>query len=263
MAEFELTALGTSPAFYNPGEAGSGYLLTADGYRVLLDCGGGAFSRYLEVTDEAPHSVVISHMHGDHILDLVPFKYGMMVGDLQHWPKPELWLPPDGAARLQQLVKAWDGVPSFFSDNFEMRRYEPDEQFRVGPFEVRAQRVPHFIDSYALRFDHSSGSFGYSSDLGPDEGVCDLVDGVDLFLCEATLDSTHEESESMRGHLTASEAGEIAQKADVRSLLLTHIPVALGRDKAVEAARSAYNGPIAAAQEKASYPVAAHLAQVS
>ena len=63
------------------GGACSSYLIEHDRTRVLLDCGNGAFARLREVSDylEVP-AVVISHLHADHILDLVPFSYALLHG---------------------------------------------------------------------------------------------------------------------------------------------------------------------------------------
>ena len=72
-----ITVLGKSPAWQDAGGACSGYLVEADACAVLLDCGNGVFSKlrshleYLEVD-----AVVITHLHADHILDLVPVRVG-------------------------------------------------------------------------------------------------------------------------------------------------------------------------------------------
>ena len=74
VARVRITVLGKSPAWQDAGGACSGYLVEADGCAVLLDCGCGVFGKlrshreYWEVD-----AVVISHLHADHILDLVPY----------------------------------------------------------------------------------------------------------------------------------------------------------------------------------------------
>ena len=71
-----LTILGASPACQNPGGACSGYLLEQDGAVVLIDCGSGVFGRLQQyVRPEQVRAVIISHMHADHTLDLVQYRY--------------------------------------------------------------------------------------------------------------------------------------------------------------------------------------------
>ena len=43
-----LTVIGSSPAWPNPGSAHSGYMLEANGHRLLLDCGPGVLGRLRE-----------------------------------------------------------------------------------------------------------------------------------------------------------------------------------------------------------------------
>ena len=69
-----ITVLGKSPAFQDAGGACSGYLVETGTTTFLLDCGPGVFAKlrthraYIDVD-----AVVISHLHADHIFDLVTF----------------------------------------------------------------------------------------------------------------------------------------------------------------------------------------------
>jgi ribonuclease BN (tRNA processing enzyme) len=256
-----LIPIGTSPAWANPGEPTSGFLLEADGFRVLVDCGSGVMARYLELfgTSKPIHAVVVTHVHLDHIADLVPLKYGIEYGGLHGW-SPELWLPPGVHGRLLRLVSTWDGGEDFFSETFGVRGYAPDRPVEVGPFRMEAHEVPHFINAWALRFGRGDSSFGYTSDLGPSPTIAGFMAGVDLLLCEATLSPTHGEPPYARGHLTAEEAGEIARDAGVRNLLLTHVPDEL-RGDAIARAASMFDGPIRLAESGHAYPVSHRLAR--
>jgi ribonuclease BN (tRNA processing enzyme) len=69
-----LTVLGKSPSWQDADGACSGYLIEEDGTTVLLDCGNGVFSKLRRFRDYTKvDAVVISHLHSDHFLDLVPF----------------------------------------------------------------------------------------------------------------------------------------------------------------------------------------------
>ena len=264
MTDLQLTPIGTSPAWYNPGEPSSGFLLEAGGARVLVDCGSGVVSRYLALYGaEAPiDAIVLSHVHADHCFDLIPLKYGIDYGQLGAW-SPQLWIPPGARERLGRLVSAWDEDFSYFTETYDVREFDVESPFEVGPFTVSALDVPHYIESTALRFDRAGTSFGYSSDLGPCEGLAPFMRGVDLLLCEAAFSEDGDLDMPGRGHITATESGTIARQAGAHSLLLTHVPEDLGFDRARAAAARAFGGPVEVARSGVAYDVAERLAAAS
>jgi len=73
-------------------------------------------------------------------------------------------------------------------------------------------------------------------------GAVELARDVDVLLCESTYLHADADLAQAYGHLTARQAGEVAAKAGVRLLVLTHFSRRYGDDVeqfAVEARRSA------------------------
>jgi ribonuclease BN (tRNA processing enzyme) len=264
MTDLTLTPIGTSPAWYNPGEPSSGFLLEAAGVRVLVDCGSGVISRYLALfgADAPIDAIVLSHVHADHCFDLVPLKYGIDYGQLGAW-RPQLWLPPGARDRLGRLVSAWDEDFGYFTETYDVREFGTDAPFEVGPFRVSALDVPHYIESTALRFELDGTAFGYSSDLGPCDTLAPFMRDVDLLLCEAAFSEDGDLDMPDRGHITATEAGQVARAAGAHSLLLTHVPEELGMDRAHDAASRSFGGPVEVARSGVRYAVAERLAAAS
>ena len=93
-----LTVIGKSPAFTDAGGACSGYLVEDGGTRLLVDCGNGVFGKLRAATDPfALDGVVISHVHADHVLDLVPFAYALLFArGGRPFPPLPLHVPPGG-----------------------------------------------------------------------------------------------------------------------------------------------------------------------
>ena len=77
-----LTILGKSPSWQDRDGACSGYLVEVDaGPRLLIDCGSGVFGKLRRHGEfERIDAVLISHLHADHLLDLVPFAYALTYG---------------------------------------------------------------------------------------------------------------------------------------------------------------------------------------
>jgi len=78
------TVLGGSPAWPNPGQAASGYLLESEERRILIDCGSG-IAQELRALDPPPLTdILITHWHADHWFDLVEYDphSDLRIGDL-------------------------------------------------------------------------------------------------------------------------------------------------------------------------------------
>jgi ribonuclease BN (tRNA processing enzyme) len=226
--------IGSSPAWPNPDGAHAGYLVEANGTRVLLDCGPGVLARLRErETWPMVDAIVISHFHLDHFGDLVPWVWG-----IKHRPErggAELWVPPDGSAVLADLG-ARLGYPAMFEDTFELREYAALEPFRAGSIALLAAPMVHYrMPCHALRAEADGRSLVYSADTGPTPALADLARDADLFICEATLETGADDGD-IRGHLSADEALEAAREARARHVVLTHRPSELPVPDGVELA---------------------------
>lgn len=216
----------------------------------MLDLGTGGFAnirRYVDYDKIA--AVVISHMHADHFLDLVPLRYALKYGPLKRPTKMPVYLPPDGTRMLKQLVAAFaDEGGDFLNDVFDVKEYDPSRPLRVKSAKLSFAPTAHFIPAFAVRWEKDGASVTYSADTAPDERVVALARDTDVFLCEATL--RYGESEhGMRGHSTAVEAAEMARAAGARRLVLTHYGEESTTRDLDEAAREAFPGEITVADD--------------
>jgi ribonuclease BN (tRNA processing enzyme) len=256
--------LGKSPAWQDAGGACSGYLVVADGARVLLDCGSGVFGKLRAVLDYAEvDAVVISHLHADHILDLVPFASGLIYAPrhqpvpVDGWPgtdeppRPRLIAPPGARDAFRRLCAAAGMSEEHIEKGFTLEEYDPGETVSVGGLELRFQPVPHFLPTHAIAVGDGGRRLTYSADSSPSDALCEFARDTDLLLIEATL--PRPEREGPRGHLTPEEAGEHGRRAGARRLVLTHISDELDADWARREAERGFGGPVEIAREGAVY----------
>lgn len=249
-----LTVLGGAASCPNPGQGCSSYLVESAGIRVLLDCGSDTLATLRDVTDfRTIATIIISHIHSDHTLDLVPYRYGLKYAPGSPSRHVPLWMPPGGKHFLHSLAGAFgtgeEEVESYF-DVFAVREYDPNWPAEVGPFTIRFHRTHHFIPAWAMRLEEGDKSLVYLSDTGPDEALIDFSRDADLLICEGThLEAPEGVPASEMGHLTARQAGEIATAAGAHKLLLTHLWAALGFDRYLQEAESVFS-PVIIAQPK-------------
>jgi ribonuclease BN (tRNA processing enzyme) len=236
----QLTVIGCSPAWPNPGGTHAGYLVESPG-RLLLDCGPGVLAQLRRREPwPRPDAILITHFHLDHCGDLVPWVFGSIFGQRPSPPRVQLWVPPDGAAELHHLVGAL-GAGELLDQVFEVHEYPEGKPFRVAGFELLALRVPHYGEAtFGVRVSDGSRTLAYSSDSGPSERLVEIARDADLFLCEATLDEPEPDPEH-RGHLTAAEAVETSERAGARRLLVIHRPEELPLPDGVERAHDGWS----------------------
>jgi ribonuclease BN (tRNA processing enzyme) len=220
----ELTILGCGPADPNPGGACSGYILDAGQGQLLLECGHGVVGKLqLYTALDRVTAVLISHMHPDHFFDLVPLKYARLRASLSPLP---LYLPPEGEEVLMGIAHALREGPDFWTSAYELHTFDPEHGLDLVGFHILMAPTRHFIPAWAMTFEESAvpgHRFAYSSDTALSETVTALVHGADLFMVEASIKRQKQRVQE-QGHLTPSEAGQMARAAGARRLLITHYP---------------------------------------
>ncbi len=250
-----ITVLGKSPAWQDAGGACSGYLVEAGDRRRLLDCGYGVFGKLRAACDfTSVDAVVISHLHADHFIDLVPYSYALAYSPAARaaGSRPPLYVPPGGRATLRRITGAWD-AEELIEHAFDVHEYDPADEIQLEPLRLRFHEVPHFIRTHAVRLRDDDGSFTYGADCRPNDAIVAFARDSDLLMLEATLEEPEEAG--CRGHLTPAEAGEHARRAGARRLVLTHFSGDHHPAWARGEAERTFGGPVELAREGATYTV--------
>jgi len=222
--------------------------------------GTGAFAnlrRHAEFDRLA--AIVISHMHADHFLDVIPLRYALLYGRACGDRKLPLYLPPGGERMLFRLCEAFadEGAGDFLSTVFDVHTYDPTRSLRIGDGVLTFAQTTHYIPAFAMRYEQRSGqSITYSADTAPDRHVIELARGTDLFLCEATLLAGAREH-GIRGHSSAREAAEMAHHAGAGCLCLTHYGENATASDLDESARTVFGGEVIVAEDHEVYTIGA------
>ena len=263
-----ITVLGKSPSWQDAGGACSGYLVQDGDTTLLVDCGNGVFSKLRNHVDYVDvDAVVVSHLHADHFLDLVPYSYALTYAPRQQpvpvhiWPgtdspaRPALHAPQGAREVFRRVVGAW-GNEDLIENAFDLREYTPDDEISVGELRIRFHPVPHYLPTHAMSVTSSvngSGRFVYGADCSPTDELVEFARDSDLLIIEATL--PRPERTGLRGHLTPGEAGDHGRRAGVRRLVITHLSDELGEEWAREEAEKTFGAAVDVAREGAVYDV--------
>ncbi len=264
----KLTIVGCSGSFPGPTSPASCYLLTAhDGvrpWRVLIDLGSGALGavqKYMDLEDI--DAIFLSHLHPDHCMDLCGLHVAVRWGP-DGWNRGRIpvWGP---AATADRLATAYGlDLDPGMREEFDFQLWQEREPVTVGPFTITPYTVNHPVpEAYALRvevteYDGSgmdrTAVLTYSGDTDSCQGLEDAARDADFFLCEAAFEEGRDDH-IKDVHLTGKRAGEAATRANVKRLLLTHIPVWTDANTVVAEARETYSGEVAAAVAGVHYTI--------
>jgi ribonuclease BN (tRNA processing enzyme) len=253
-----VTVLGSSCSIPRPGRACSSYLIEGAGQAIVADLGTGGLANLRHYREpEMLDAVVISHMHADHFIDVIPMRYALKYGNRSHDRRVPLLLPPGGESMLRHIVSAFvrESAFDFLEEVFEVQEYDPAAPLRLGEATLRFAPTVHFIPTYALRCDLDGRSVVYSADTAPHSEIAALARGCSLFLCEATLGASERGDSSPRGHLSAMEAARLAAAAETSKLVLTHYPASIDAAELRACAAPHFAGEIAVADDNDSWQI--------
>jgi ribonuclease BN (tRNA processing enzyme) len=231
-----LTVIGGCGAWPAAGQACSGYLVDHDGFRLLLDPGYAVTPLIDPATVDA---VFVSHGHPDHCADLNPLLRARVLGT--GGPLPVFSVP-----QALDPVLALDGA--WVRDAARPHTVEPGTEFEIGPFTATTRLLPHHVPNVGIRLAAGGSTLAYTGDTGPSPEIARLADGVDLLLAEATYPDRVPDDADAPYLSTAEQAGRDAAAAGVRHLVLTHLWPGTDAAASTDAARAAYDGPVAVAR---------------
>ncbi len=235
----KVTILGSSGGYAGPGRACSGYLLQNGEDSLVLDLGAGALSNLLKyVPADKVGGLALTHMHYDHYVDI----YGLCTAR-RFWESDLPPMPLLAPTNASEVIKSplQEGSRDEFMRCLDLHEARLGAVYDVAGFEIIAQPSEHgVIDALIYRLACNRKTICYSGDTDYCEALIEQARGADLFICEATF--TSQIPQKIHGHLYAAEAGRAASEAGVGMLMLTHLWPTLSQERALQDARSEYNG---------------------
>ena len=216
-----LKVLGTvSPHCHNEKNC-PGFLVTTKDVKILLDCGNGITRNLNFPNDIQDLTIIISHLHRDHYGDLFSLAYDSYVyhnlGILKN--KIKVYIPIQTSTNTQY---DYELITNLGKENYlEILTYQQEDKIKIGKTQITFSSNPHSIPSYSIKIQEQENSLVYSGDTGYIGNTIEtFAKGTNLLICESTFLRTQNKKQDY--HLYAHEAAQIASKANVDKLLLTH-----------------------------------------
>jgi len=259
----KLIVLGCSGSGPGPDSPAAGYLVRAGRTSVVLDLGNGTFGPLQRHLDPfALDAALFSHLHPDHCSDfsaLAVFrKYHPFAPFDVRERRLAVHAPAEAPERFANAyaASAEERAETDLTEVFDFTPLVDFASAQVGEMALHVREVDHLCEAYALRLEYGGRSIVYSGDTGPCTALVELARGADVLLSEATWPHTGLWDEPPPGvHLSGRQAGELATKAGVGRLLLTHVASWYDRGVILAEARETFDGPVELVAPEAAYEV--------
>lgn len=237
----KLTIIGFWGGYPKVNGASSGYLLEHDGFKLLIDCGSGVLAKLQTIVQpEDIDAMLLSHYHPDHIADIGVLQHARLIQGFLGKKSPVLpiYAHPFDEQEFKKLT---------YKEITKGIAYDPMKPMEIGPFQVSFVKTNHPVPCYAMRIEAGGKSLVYTGDSAFKEELIEFSLHADLLLCESNFYG-HQNGRSA-GHMTSIEAGNLAEKATVKQLVLTHLPHYGSLSELMEEASSEYHGKLRLAEE--------------
>ncbi len=246
-----MTILGSGTCVPSLERSSCSIMLAVGSQTLLFDSGPGTMRRLLRANTTIfdVDYIFYSHFHPDHSAELVPFLFATKYPDPARRQTTLTIVAASGFeeffAGLKTVYGKWIELNPGLVDIIQMDNQVTDSR-RLKDFTIRSAPVEHNPESIAYRITSPGGhSVVYSGDTDYSEKLIALSKNADVLICESAVPDEFR----VKGHLTPSLAGDIATRAGVKKLILTHFyPECDNADIELEV-RKAYDGPLVLAED--------------
>nr|WP_263328402.1 MBL fold metallo-hydrolase [Neobacillus sp. Marseille-Q6967] len=237
----KLTIIGHWGGYPKQNAASSGYLVEHEGFQLLVDCGSGVLSKLQNITQpEDLDAVTLSHYHPDHIADIGVLQHARLIQGFLGKKPPALPIYSHDFDQAEFAKLTYKDITKGIA-------YLPNESLQVGPFHIAFLKTNHPVPCFAMRIEAGGKSLVYTADSAFKEEFIPFSQNADLLLCECNFYGS--QSGAAAGHMNSLEAGRFAERANVKQLILTHLPHYGTLTELVGEASSEYTGIINLAEE--------------
>ena len=260
----------------------SSSVIDVAGRPYIVDCGMGVTRQFVEAgyTLADVHTILLTHLHSDHCLELGPLLHTIWVSS----PKREIKVHgPSGTARVIDRffeAMAYD-IDMRMQDE---RQKDPQGMFTCTEFgkglvlrddlvEVTALRVVHppLTDTFALKFQAAGKVVVFSADTSYFPPLADFASGADVLIHEVMHREGAERmchrlksikpnlmEHMIAAHTPGDDVGRIATAAKVKHLVVQHFTPSddplTGPDEFAALVRETWSGPLTIGSDLAEIP---------
>jgi ribonuclease BN (tRNA processing enzyme) len=245
--DFSVVTVGTGAPRYNPDRAGPCALVRHKDTFFLVDMGNGTQAKLTEaeVDPRAVKVLMLTHHHLDHNEEFIP----ALIKTRLRGGGADVVGPPGTAKFVDFILEFFEkdlayragktGRTAERLKKVSVRDVKGGETFTLHGVEIQTAKVIHAIHTVAYRFEAGGASIVISGDTSFSKNLIELAKGADILVMDSgavVMKDTPRRSRPgrrrkvgvenpERAHASLEDVGLMAQKADVKKLVLTHFGI--------------------------------------
>lgn len=185
------------------------------------------------------NAAIISHYHHDHVAD---------VGVLQHARLVHSYVTgEEDILPIYGHEEDDDGFSRLTHDFTKGIAYDPEKPLNLGPLTITFLKTVHGVPCYGMRITDGKSVVVYTADTSYQDEWIDFAHKADVLITDCNYYANQDGSEV--GHMNSKEGAMIAEKAQVKELILSHLPQFGDQTQLVQEAKQYFTGPIQLAKE--------------
>jgi ribonuclease BN (tRNA processing enzyme) len=214
---------------------------------VVIDTGPGALRKMLGagITYQDPDILLYTHIHPDHVSDLVPFLFACKYAE----PTRHKDLLCAGGLGFFPYFEKLKGIYGTWIDprSFQLTVTEMDSSPVLRrDLKIFSKPMAHLPGSLGYRIELTDGqSVAVSGDTDYCTSLVDLASAADLLILECSFP----DEKKVEGHLTPSLAGRIASESGCKRVVLTHLYPACDDVDVTDQCSRTFRGEIIVAED--------------
>jgi ribonuclease Z len=255
MLIMELITLGTGAAWPDADRSAPAFLVRHDGIPYLIDCGGGVCHQLMKIGCKPSEisNILLTHIHIDHCVEFPSLVFGAYltgkVGGFNVYG-------PMGIKHFTTSI--FDDTYNFAKKMMKSLR-NVDIDINSSEFDggvileengliIDSLLMNHGINTLAYRFTANGKKLVFSSDTAPCDNLTKIAENADVLVIECSFP---ESFGIKNGHCIPSQIGAIAEEANAKSVILTHLfPVCKGKEnEIVLEVKKIYSGEVTIASD--------------
>ena len=189
--------------------------------------------------------ILYTHVHPDHVSDLVPIIFATKYADV---PRDKELLCIGGTGfksyfeKLKEVYGHWIDPQSYKLTIKEISQ----ESLFYKDLKILSKPMAHISESIGYRIESKDGkSITVSGDTDTCQNIVDLAFEVDLLVLECSFP----DGKKVEGHLTPSLAARIASESHCKKLLLYHLYPICDQYDILTQFRQGYRGEVLLAED--------------